>query len=217
MAPRRYRMGARSAAVAATRARIVSAAMRLHAERGVTGTGWDDIADAAGTSTATVYRHFPTLAVLVPACARVVFDLIAPPTVEEAAVQFAALEDPADRLELLVRRSCHCYGLGEGWLHAAYREREFVPELHAALEIIQGTLHVLVDAAVAVPLSRPAHATLFTLCDFPLWKSLVDAGHARRSAENTLVALVRDESIRLGLSDRGVPDEDDHHDRPGQD
>lgn len=210
-------MGARQDAVTATRGRIVEAAMRLHAERGVHATGWDDIAAAAGVSSATVYRHFPSLAELVPACARAVFDLISPPTLEQAALQFAAVDDVADRLELLVRESCHCYRRGEAWLHAAYREREFVAELDAALSVIQGTLHVLVDAAAGRALPRRGHATLFTLCDFPVWKSLVDAGHSHRSAENTLVALVRGESTRLGPSNRGAHDGDSSNDGPGPD
>jgi hypothetical protein len=45
-----------------------------------------------------------------------------------------------------VRASCHCYAAGEGWLYAAQRERDFVPELPAALEVIKDTLRVLVVA-----------------------------------------------------------------------
>lgn len=198
MSPRRYRMGARGEAVAATRGRIVAAAMELHAERGVLSTGWDDIAERAGLSTATVYRHFPSIAELVPACARQVFDVIKPPTVEEARVQFQALTAPVDRFEHLVVASCHCYRRGEGWLHAAHRERDFVPELDAALVVIQDTLHVLVDAAAGRPLEREGHATLFALCDFPFWKALVDTGLAYSAVEATLVGIVRAEVARAG-------------------
>jgi AcrR family transcriptional regulator len=210
-------MGARSDAVAATRARITGAAMELHAERGVRVTGWDDIAEAAAVSTATVYRHFPTLADLVPACARQVFDLIRPPTLDEAAAQFATLDDSADRLEHLARESCHCYRRGEAWLHAAYREREFVAELDIALEVIQGTLHVLVDAAAGGALTKQGHATLFTLCDFPFWKALLDAGLSYRAAEQTLVTLLRGEAHRLGLSEGATPDGDHSIERSGAD
>ncbi len=197
MSPRNYRMTARSEAVAATRGRIVGAAMELHAEHGVRGTGWDDIASLAEVSTATVYRHFPSLTELVPACAREVFDIIKPPTLEEAGSTFAELDDAADRFEHIVVSSCHCYRRGEGWLHAAYRERDFVPELDAALDVIQGTLHVLVDAAAARRLRRGSHATLFTLCDFPFWKSLVDAGLAYAAVQSTVSGLVRAEVERL--------------------
>lgn len=200
MSPRRYRMTTRSASVEATRSSLVRAAMRLHAEQGVLSTSWDDLAASAGVSTPTAYRHFPSLAELVPACAQVVFDIIRPPTVEEAAVQFATLTDPADRFEHLARESCHCYRRGEGWLHAARRERDFVPELDRALTLIQETLHVLVDAAAGRKPGRQDHAVLFTLCDFPLWKSLVDNGLSYAAAEATVVDMTRQESTRLGPS-----------------
>ncbi|MDQ3400351.1 MAG: TetR/AcrR family transcriptional regulator, partial [Chloroflexota bacterium] len=59
-----------------TQQRIVRAAVRLHARNGVRATRWDDIAATARTGRATVYRHFPDLAALVPACARAVFAAI---------------------------------------------------------------------------------------------------------------------------------------------
>src|SRR5438105_15347029 len=68
MAPRTYRMTRRAAASAETRRRIVDAAIALHAEKGVLGTTWPDIAKRADVALGTVYRHFPGLDQLVPAC-----------------------------------------------------------------------------------------------------------------------------------------------------
>lgn len=192
-------MSTRADAVAQTRVRIVDAAKAVHAERGVLASNWEDIAERAGMSTATVYRHFPSLAELIPACARSVFDLIQPPTLAEAGVQFAALPQAGDRFDRLVRESCHCYQPGADWLHAAHRERDFVPELGAALEVIQGTLRVLVTAAAGRELEPADHGELFVLCDFPLWKSLLDAGLPGPTVEDTLVQLVRAEAARIGL------------------
>src|SRR5438067_11979435 len=67
MAPRAYRMTRRAAANAETRRRIVDAAITLHAEKGVLGTSWPDIAKRADVALGTVYRHFPSLDQLVPA------------------------------------------------------------------------------------------------------------------------------------------------------
>lgn len=190
-------MTTRAAGVAETRARIVATAKRLHSEHGVVLTSNEQIAEAADVSTATVYRHFPSLDELISACARSVFDVIEPPSVEEASVQFAALDRPEDRLEHLVRTSCACYAKGAGWLHAAHRERDFVPELDAAMRVIEGTLEVLVGAAFGAPLGAEDRALLMVLCDFPLWWSLQAQGIDLVAVEEQLVRLVRTEAARI--------------------
>jgi len=196
MSPRKYRMDTRAHAVARTREAIVAAARHLHAERGLSATSFEDIAERAGVSTATVYRHFPSLAELVPACARTVFDLIQPLTLDQADATFGALELAEDRFEQLVRYSAHCYRAGAGWLRAAHREREFVPELDAALEIIEDSLRVLITAAAGRRLSRADHGVL---CDFPLWWSLTASRLPERAVEEAMVRLVRAEVARIGL------------------
>ncbi len=178
---------------------IITAAMELHSERGVLVTNWEEIAARAGVSTATAYRHFPSLGELVPACARTVFDIIKPPTIEEATVQFATLPTATDRLELLVVNSCHCYSAGEGWLHAAYRERDFVPALDEALGVIEGTLETLVRAAAGGSMSRHDRDVLFVMCNFPFWKLLRDQNFSYRAALNIIVRLVQTEAVRIGL------------------
>ena len=203
MSPRRYRMGARADAVARTREAIVAAARDLHAERGLAATSWDDLAERAGVSTATVYRHFPSTAELVPACARTVFDVIQPPTLEEASVTFGALDQAGDRFEHLVRNSCHCYAAGAGWLHAAHRERDFSGEMDAAMRVIEDTLRVLVTAAAGRRLSKAEHAVLFVLCDFPIWWSLTATGLSARAVEDALVRVARAEVDRIGLDAAG--------------
>lgn len=202
MSPRRYRMHARAEAVGATRGRIVEAAKELHATQGVVATNWEEIAARAGVSSATVYRHFPTLAELILACARSVFDLIRPPTLAEAGVKFQSLRSPGDRLEHLVRDSIRCYREGEGWLHAAHRERDFVPPLDAALRVIESSLAVLVSAAAGRRLRQADIAALVVLCGFPFWKSLVDQGMSHSAAQSLVVRLVRSEVSRLGLDTR---------------
>lgn len=199
MAPRKYRMTARADAVAATRARIVAAAMELHVSRGVQATSWEDIAAAAQVAPATTYRHFPSLAELVPACARTVFDLIKPPTVEEVRPRFAEYDEAADRFDHLVHATVHCYRSGEEWLHAAYRERDFVPELDAALLVIEDSLRVLISAAAGRRVPQRTAATLFALCNFPFYKQLTSAGLNAATTEDTLVQMVRDELTRAQI------------------
>ncbi len=191
MSPRKYRMGARADAVAATRAAIVDAARRLHETHGFQATSWDEIGVAAEVSTATVYRHFPSPAELIPACAQTVFDVIQPPTVAQVAPKFAAIPDPEDRLAQLVRDTAHCYQDGEGWLHAAYRERDFIEPLAEAIDVIESTFRVLIRAAAGRRLSKRLEAELFVLMNFPVWKQLIDNGIGYRQAADIQVRLVR--------------------------
>lgn len=199
MAPRRYQMGARADAVARTREAIVAAARELHGERGLAATNWEDIAERAGVSTATVYRHFPSVAELVPACARTVFDIMQPLTLEQAGATFGAFDQAGDRFEQLVRYTCHCYAGGADWLHAAHRERDFVDELDASLRIIEDSLRVLITAAAGRRLAKADHHIVFVLCDFPMWWSLTAGGLSPRAVEDAMVRLVRAEVTRIGL------------------
>jgi AcrR family transcriptional regulator len=190
MSPRRYRMQARSQAVAETRSRIVQAATELHTEKGILATSWDEIADRAGVASATVYRHFPSLVELIPACARSVFEVVAQPTLEEVSAKFEHLSGPAERLEFFIRESCVCYAAGEGWLHAARRERDLIPAVGEAVRIQEQALEVLVRyVADGLGLAERSIAVLVTLCDFPFWKSLVDAGVERADVGDVIVEL----------------------------
>lgn len=191
MTPRRYRMSARATNVAETRARIVDAATKLHAEQGVMATSWEDIAAEAAVAPATVYRHFPSLVELIPACARSVFDVARPPTVEEANERFATLASARHRFAQLLADSFHCYEQGEAWLHAARRERDLIPAVGEVVTIQEQALAVLVDACLAGQrVSKRSFEVLCVLCDFSFWKSLADAGAPRRSIHKTVLDLV---------------------------
>src|SRR5438045_5905067 len=147
--PRRYQMATRERAVKETRQRIIDAPISLHAQRGVFATNWEEIAERAGVSTATVYRHFPSLGELVPACARTAFEAGASlPTPAQAAAAFAGLTRPAPRIERLIRESCRCYELGAGWLAAARRGAKSVPALHRAVRLQDRALGVLIQPAL---------------------------------------------------------------------
>jgi AcrR family transcriptional regulator len=65
---RSYTMRARQESVEQTRLRITEATMRLHERVGPAATTVSAIADEAGVTRLTVYRHFPDDAALVIAC-----------------------------------------------------------------------------------------------------------------------------------------------------
>src|SRR5918997_6556705 len=98
MSPRKYDMGRRAAAVEETRRRIVDATLELHAAQGIAATSWDEIAARAGVGVGTVYRHFPSLDELVPACGRVSMKLLALPDRADTAALFAGADGAHERV-----------------------------------------------------------------------------------------------------------------------
>src|SRR5216117_2454485 len=191
--PRRYQMATRERAVQATRQRIIDAAISLHAQRGVIATNWEEIAERAGVSTATVYRHFPSLGELVPACARTAFEAGGSlPTPAHAAAAFAGLTRPAPRIERLIRDSCRCYELGAGWLAAARRDAKSVPALDRAVRLQDRVLGVLIQAALGDAfVDAQTMSVIKALIDFPFWKALTDAGVATEKVPRVINDLVR--------------------------
>src|ERR687889_1310202 len=89
LAPRKYSMDKRRATVEETRQRILKATLALHAEKGIFGTSWQDIAKRADVSVGTVYKHFPSLDELIPACGELVFAISQPPSLADAPQIFA--------------------------------------------------------------------------------------------------------------------------------
>lgn len=68
MAPRAYNIETRRRQQDELKARIAAAAAELHAEQGALATSHAQIAERAGVSLPTVYKHYPTLDELIPAC-----------------------------------------------------------------------------------------------------------------------------------------------------
>src|SRR2546429_1121118 len=131
--PRRYRMVKRAAGVDKTRDQIIRAAVAIRGRQGIAETNWASIGGGAHVSTATVYRHFPSLDSMIPACAQATFAGGARlPTATEIGKLFAGLSSTRERLQALVVESCRCYERGEGWLDACRREARNLPALPAA-------------------------------------------------------------------------------------
>jgi AcrR family transcriptional regulator len=116
-------MGRRREIVEETRQRIVEATMALHVEKGIFGTSWREIAERADVSVATVYKHFPSLDELVPACGELVAARTDPPSVGDAATLFRDARSLQERLARLVSHFFGFYGRAERYLETDFRER----------------------------------------------------------------------------------------------
>ena len=191
--PRRYRMTSRKAAVEQTRAAIVKAAKTLHTYQGIQRTSYVEIAQKAGVAQATVYRHFPSLADLIPACAGSI-EVLQPITPQEAGELFRGHGyHPPERLAFIVSGTCDCYKREAGWLQAALREGDLLPAVSDAIQQQQRSLKTLVRAALDQADVSDHHVqVLAALLNFPFWKSLRDMGLSSTEATSQVLELAQD-------------------------
>jgi AcrR family transcriptional regulator len=176
---RRYSMRRRSTVVEQTRQRIVDATVELHNEQGVTATSMQDIAERAGVALATVYRHFPSLEDLVPACGRRNMELNPPPT--EAVL--AGLHTAEQRVVAVVEALYANYESGCRPYEVGLAESTTLPVMAQQMEEVAAHVAGLVAAAIK-PFKPDARQLRLAvgLCDFRVWRSLTQAGLATDEA-----------------------------------
>jgi len=195
--PRKYSMQARSTAVEETRQRIVDATVELHNEQGISGTSMQDVADRAGVALATVYRHFPSLDELIPACGGRNLELNPPPT----AAVFDGLETGEQRIAALVAALHANYERGSRSYEVAIAEVHTIPVLARFMAEVSAHLADLV-ATAAKPF-KPDSTQLklaVGLCDFLVWRALTATG---MTTKETTAAITRLLCASLGSGTNG--------------
>jgi AcrR family transcriptional regulator len=177
MSPRTYDMTKRAAAVARTRQQIVDATRELHGEQGIAATSWDDIAARAGVGVGTVYRHFPSLDELIPACGAITMEVIALPEPSTVPALFADATEPGERIERLVREVFAIYERGAPQLRAIRRDGDVHPGVAEARDELEASLGALVDTALAPLDATPEdRAVARAVVDLNTWDALRDQG-----------------------------------------
>ena len=177
MSPRKYDMSKRAAAAAKTRRRIIDATRELHTEQGIAATSWDDIAARAAVGVGTVYRHFPSLDELIPACGEISMQVVALPDPETAPSLFAGTDTPAGRIERLVQETFAIYERGAPELHAIRNDPDVHPGIAAEADAIDATLTALVEAALApLEATQQDRALVRAMVDLNTWEALRDQG-----------------------------------------
>ena len=166
-------MSKRAAAAARTRRRIVDATLELHGEQGIAATSWDDIAARAGVGVGTVYRHFPSLDELIPACGEIAMQVVALPDPSTVPAFFDPTAKPAERIEQLVREAFAIYERGAPQLRAIRRESDVHPRVAEDRAAFEASLSALVDKALE-PLAPTPHdrAVARALVDLNTWEAL---------------------------------------------
>jgi AcrR family transcriptional regulator len=201
--PRNYDMTRRTASRQETRDRIVAATAKLHGERGVLGTTWQDIAREADVSVSTVYAHFPSLDELLPACGQLVMSRIRPPNANDADAIMGDATGTEMRLLRVARALFAFYERGGPHIEVDIRERQ-LPGMREWEESQRATVAALVGAALADEAPPAASVRLISaFFDLPTYKALRTRGvsterAAETVAEMTLGLLPRSSSARSG-------------------
>jgi AcrR family transcriptional regulator len=181
-------MTARLDDIAETRQRIVEATVELHGTIGPARTTIAGIAERAGVTRLTVYRHFPDLDALFAACSAHWYAQ-QPSKPDPAAWQ--AISDPAARLRAALADLYRFYRNGAPTLTLIYADWVALPRAHQQGMIARNAAlrDVLVDAFPRASERLRAvigHATAFTT-----WRSLChDNGLSDEEAVAVMTALV---------------------------
>ncbi len=186
MSPRKYSMDKRKAAVQETRQRILEATLALHSQKGIFGTSWQDIAKHADVSVGTVYKHFPSLDELVPACGELMYTITQPPSLEDAPRIFAGANSLEERLGRLVSELFDFYERGAGYIETDFQERQ-LPEVQEWEAHMRATIAGLVrEALLPVGPDDNTVVAVSALLDFSTFKSFVDWDIPKERAAKTI-------------------------------
>ena len=185
---RPYRLQARAAAMDRTRGRITHAAVELHGTIGPAATTMSAVAELAGVTRATLYRHFPNEEALFTACSS---DWLAANPRPDATA-WASIADPARRL-----------GVALGELYAYYRSTEqmrtnLLRDIAAIPESFRpgiaafpaSTIQVLEADWQGLSDARLRRAAIGHAVGFETWRSLAKEGLTDEESADLMVRFV---------------------------
>jgi AcrR family transcriptional regulator len=175
-----------------TRQRITEAAVRLHTSVGPSRTSMSAVADAAGVTRLTLYRHFPDGDTLFQACMGHWRTTHPPPDPE----RWRAMSEFEPRVRTALRELYGWYARNGDELYPIYRDAAFTPPSNQ--EARRQTNAVLTNALVdALPgnaspsMRRRVRAAIGHAVGFWTWRSLaVEQRLSTREAVAMAVDLV---------------------------
>jgi len=189
---RRYELKKRAEVQAETRRRIVDATIELHRTVGPLAATVAAIAERAGVSRLTVYRHFPEEVELLRACTSG-YHLAHPPP---DPTPWLAIDDPRRRLEVALRDLYAYFAANEPMLANGMDAYGVMPALQRALEpLLEGArrMQQLLSTGWGVD-DKPGSmlsAAVGHAVAFPTWRALRHAqGLTNAQAVRLMVGLV---------------------------
>jgi AcrR family transcriptional regulator len=185
--PRSYSMGKRAEAVAATRQRIMDAALALYQEQGIAATTMQDVARRADVAPGTVANHFgSTEALAAEAGQRLLSDLRLPPTaIFEGAATFE------ERVEILVRELSVFFERSEPWFTVWQREPGSLAAWAEVEQRYYREFQLLMQAAVG-PLAEDPEIVLVaaSLITPPVLGAIEASGRTSEAAADLLTSVL---------------------------
>ncbi|NUT20832.1 MAG: TetR/AcrR family transcriptional regulator [Hamadaea sp.] len=182
-------MTKRAEQVDETRQRIVEAAVEVHGTLGPAAGSISAIAERAGVTRLTVYRHFADDEALFAACSQHWLARQIPPNPGI----WAAIEDPELRLRTGLADLYRFYADGESMLTNIYRDKAFVPAAHRdSLDQRDAAFADLLAEPFAPSADRrPVRALIGHAASFWTWRSLcVTHGLTQDQAVRAMTTLV---------------------------
>jgi AcrR family transcriptional regulator len=185
---RPYRLRARAVAMDRTHERITRAAVELHGTIGPAATTMSAVAELAGVTRATLYRHFPDEVALFTACSTDWF--AANPRPDPSG--WAAVADPVRRLGAALDELYAYYRSTERMWSNLLRDIDVIPERFrpGIVGFPPTTVQVLEADWPAPPDAHLRHAAIAHAVAFETWRSLAREGLADEQAAQLMVRLV---------------------------
>jgi len=189
-------MRARQENVDQTRLRITAATMRLHEEVGPAATTVSAIAELAGVTRLTVYRHFPDDEALITACSAHWRALHPRPDI----AVWRDVADPVDRVRLALTETYRWARAAAPMLVNIYRDLDQMPPFVASrlAEDDRARVSALADGFGARGRARRRLQTVLAhTLDVRTWQSLCREGGLRDSeAAELMTGLVSAAAVR---------------------
>lgn len=186
---RKYELKKRAEHQAATRQRIVEAAVELHRTVGPARTTVSAIAELAGVERKTFYRHFPDADEVLKACSAHYRALHPPPDPET----WRTIQDPAQRLRHALLDLYAYYRSNEQMMSNVLRDRQL------GLPVGDGFLRHRAAAKLALAQTfagaeaarRLLEASLEVALDFHVWQLLAGVPLSDPQAAELMAGFIR--------------------------
>lgn len=185
---RRYRLRARAEAMDHTTERIVKAAVDLHETIGPAATTMSAVAQRAGVTRATLYRHFPNEQVLFAACSA---DWLAANPRPDMA-RWTAIADPVERLPMALAELYGYYRATQQMRANLLRDIGVLPAaIQTGIREFPAAVASVLDAGWSGSSDpRVRRAVINHAVAFETWRSLADGELTDPEAAALMLRLV---------------------------